>query len=578
MIDVFPLALGGNTFGWTSDEPTSQTVLDAYVGGGGNFIDTADGYSAWAPGNSGGESETIIGNWTASRGNRADIVIGTKVSQHPAFRGLAASNVHAAVDASLHRLQTDYIDVYYAHFDDASVPLEETVEAFDELRTAGKIREVGVSNYSPERLQEWINIATRRGFALPVALQPHYNLVKRSGYETGLAPVVAAHGLGVVPYFALASGFLTGKYRSEADLRGASREQMANAYMSAEGLAVVEVLDRVARARAVAIRQSPSPGSEAGPVSQRRSRAPEPSISCRRCSRPRRSSSLSRSGRSSTRCPRTSTADGVPRSAPGAQLRRTIALPVQPNRSESTETKGTALTTKTVLIIGGTSGMGRAVADLAAARGDVAIVAGRSQKRVDRVAGEIGGTARGVVIDLTDEHSIKDAVESVGAVDHLVLAAAALTYAPFAELSIDDAKAVFENKFWGYYRAVSIIAPKLPQDGSITIFSGVAADRPAPGTVAVTAVNAALEGLTRSLAVELAPIRVNSISPGTVDTEAYDHMTADEKAKSFEEQGKALLVGRVGRPEDIASTVVHLIDNGYTTASNVHVDGGARLV
>lgn len=236
------------------------------------------------------------------------------------------------------------------------------------------------------------------------------------------------------------------------------------------------------------------------------------------------------------------------------------------------------MTTKTVLIVGGTSGMGRAVADLVAARGDVAIVAGRSQERVDRVAKEIGGTARGVVMDLTDESSIKQAVETVGSIDHLVLAAAALIYAPFAELSLDDAKAVFENKFWGYYRAVSIVAPELPEDASITIFSGVAVDRPAPGTVAVTAVNAALEGLTRSLAVELAPIRVNSISPGTVDTEAYNHMSADEKAKSFEEQGKALLVGRVGRPEDIASTVVHLIDNGYTTASNVHVDGGARLV
>ncbi len=180
-----PLALGGNTFGWTSDEPTSLAVLDAFVAGGGNFIDTADGYSAWAPGNSGGESETIIGTWMASRRNRADVVIGTKVSQHPEFRGLAASNVRAAADASLQRLRTDYIDVYYAHFDDDSVPLEETVEAFDGLRTAGKIREVGVSNYSPERLQEWIDIAIRRGFALPVALQPHYNLVKRTATRPG---------------------------------------------------------------------------------------------------------------------------------------------------------------------------------------------------------------------------------------------------------------------------------------------------------------------------------------------------------------------------------------------------------
>lgn len=252
-IEVFPLALGGNVFGFTSDEATSHAVLDAYVAGGGNFIDTADLYSAWVSGNSGGESETIIGTWAASRRNRSDVVIETKVSQHPAFRGLAASNIRAAADASLRRLQTDYIDVYYAHYDDPSVPLEETVAAFDALRTAGKIREVGVSNYSPARLQEWIDIATRRGFALPVALQPHYNLVERAWYETGLAPVVAAHELAVVPYFALASGFLTGKYRTRADLRGAVRGQMVNRYMSPRGLAVVEVLDRIAAAREVAI-------------------------------------------------------------------------------------------------------------------------------------------------------------------------------------------------------------------------------------------------------------------------------------------------------------------------------------
>jgi len=252
-IEVFPLALGGNTFGWTSDESTSHAVLDGFVDGGGNFIDTADGYSAWAPGNSGGESETIIGRWLASGRNRSQVVLGTKVSQHPSFRGLSASNVHAAADASLTRLQTDYIDVYYAHFDDPDVPLEETVEAFDELRSAGKIREVGVSNYSGERLAEWIAIAERRGFAAPVALQPHYNLVRRASYEAELAPIVTAHGLGVVPYFALASGFLTGKYRSAKDLKGASREQMAHAYMSEAGLAVVDVLDRIARDRGVEV-------------------------------------------------------------------------------------------------------------------------------------------------------------------------------------------------------------------------------------------------------------------------------------------------------------------------------------
>ncbi|MTE24158.1 aldo/keto reductase [Microbacterium sp. ZXX196] len=247
-IEVFPLALGGNTFGWTSDRDTSFAVLDAYLAGGGNFIDTADAYSAWAPGNAGGESETIIGAWLAARGHREDVVIGTKVSQHPEFRGLAAKNVAAAADASLQRLGTDYIDVYYAHFDDADTPLEETVAAFDALVTAGKVRAVAVSNYAPERIDEWFRIAREGGYALPVALQPHYNLVHRRDFEGALADVAARENLAVVPYFALASGFLTGKYRTREDLAGASREQMANGYFSEEGLAVVATLDDIAAA------------------------------------------------------------------------------------------------------------------------------------------------------------------------------------------------------------------------------------------------------------------------------------------------------------------------------------------
>jgi aryl-alcohol dehydrogenase-like predicted oxidoreductase len=245
-LDVFPLALGGNTFGWTSDEATSHAVLDAFSAHGGNFIDTADGYSAWAPGNSGGESETIIGTWLKARGNREQTVVGTKVSQHPEFRGLAASNVHAAADASLARLGTDYIDLYYAHFDDESVALEETVGAFNDLVVAGKVRYVGVSNYSAARIEEWIAIAAANGYALPVALQPHYNLVHREPFERELAPVVAAHRLGVMPYFALASGFLTGKYRTREDLAGTAREGMAGGYFSDEGLAVVSALDEIA--------------------------------------------------------------------------------------------------------------------------------------------------------------------------------------------------------------------------------------------------------------------------------------------------------------------------------------------
>jgi aryl-alcohol dehydrogenase-like predicted oxidoreductase len=247
-LDVFPLALGGNTFGWTSDEATSREVLDAFVADGGNFIDTADGYSAWVSGNSGGESETIIGRWMADRGNRDSMVIGTKVSQHPEFKGLAASNVRAAADASLARLGTDRIDLYYAHFDDASVPLEETVSAFNDLVIAGKVRYTAVSNYSAERIDEWISIAKKNGYALPVAVQPHYNLVHRQPFEREIAPVATAHDLGVVPYYALASGFLTGKYRTAADLTASVRGGGLASYLSQEGLAVISALDTIATA------------------------------------------------------------------------------------------------------------------------------------------------------------------------------------------------------------------------------------------------------------------------------------------------------------------------------------------
>lgn len=247
-LDVFPLALGGNTFGWTSDEATSHAVLDAFVAQSGNFIDTADGYSAWVPGNTGGESETIIGNWMRAAGNRADIVVATKVSQHPDFKGLAASNVAAAADASLKRLGTDYIDLYYAHFDDEATPLEETVAAFNDLVVAGKVRNVAVSNYTAARVAQWIDIAKANGFALPVALQPHYNLVHRAQFEGEYLPVVEENALGVVPYYGLASGFLTGKYRSKDDLDGAARGGAVAGYLTDEGFGVLSVLDEVAAA------------------------------------------------------------------------------------------------------------------------------------------------------------------------------------------------------------------------------------------------------------------------------------------------------------------------------------------
>ncbi|NUS29208.1 MAG: aldo/keto reductase, partial [Streptomyces sp.] len=176
-LEVFPLSLGGNVFGWTADEAQSFAVLDAYAAAGGNFVDTADSYSAWIEGNSGGESETIIGRWTKARGNRDDVVIATKVSQHPEFQGLTAANIKAAADASLRRLGTDHIDLYYTHFDKPEVPVEEIIGALDELVRAGKVRHIAASNISAERLEKSLAFSEREGLARYVALQPHYNLV-----------------------------------------------------------------------------------------------------------------------------------------------------------------------------------------------------------------------------------------------------------------------------------------------------------------------------------------------------------------------------------------------------------------
>jgi len=252
-LQIFPLNLGGNVFGWTADKQASFAILDAFVAGGGNFIDTADAYSAWVPGNTGGESELIIGEWMNARGNRADVVVTTKVSQHPDFSGLAYDNVIEAADASLTRLGTDYIDLYHAHFDDENTPLEETVKAFSDLVHAGKVRNIGVSNYSADRIDQWFEIAERDGYVKPVALQPHYNLVHRATYERELAPVATARGLAVTPYFSLASGFLTGKYRTEADLAASVRGGGSKGHLTPEGLGVVNALAGIAEARGVAI-------------------------------------------------------------------------------------------------------------------------------------------------------------------------------------------------------------------------------------------------------------------------------------------------------------------------------------
>ncbi|MBV9491274.1 MAG: aldo/keto reductase, partial [Verrucomicrobia bacterium] len=215
-LDVFPLALGGNVFGWTANEQESAAVLDAYVAAGGNFIDTADMYSEWAPGNSGGESEAIIGRWMKARGNRDRVSIATKVGKLSRLSGLSAKTIRIGAEASLQRLQTDRIDLYYAHADDPETPLEETLGAFDALVREGKVRYIGASNYTAPRLAEALAVSKRHGFARFVALQQHYNLMERREYEGELATVVQREGLSSVPYFALAKGFLTGKYRPDA--------------------------------------------------------------------------------------------------------------------------------------------------------------------------------------------------------------------------------------------------------------------------------------------------------------------------------------------------------------------------
>ncbi|HEU0257682.1 MAG TPA: aldo/keto reductase [Microbacteriaceae bacterium] len=250
-LDVFPLALGGNVFGWTADRDESFRILDAFVDGGGTLVDTADSYSHWVPGHTGGESETIVGQWLAARRPR-NVVVATKVSQHPQFRGLSAATVRRAAEASLRRLGVPAIDLYFAHFDDPQTPLEETVRAFDALVTDGLVRRVAVSNYSAARIREWLAIADRLGAARPVAIQPHYNLVHRNEVEGSIIPLAEEEHLALLPYAGLASGFLTGKYRTTDPAGQASpRAQGAAKYATAQGLAVLDVLDRVAAAHGV---------------------------------------------------------------------------------------------------------------------------------------------------------------------------------------------------------------------------------------------------------------------------------------------------------------------------------------
>jgi len=252
-IDVLPLSLGGNVFGWTADRDESFAILDAFVAGGGDFIDTADGYSAWVPGNTGGDSERLIGEWLASR-RPSGVVVATKVSQHPEFQGLSATTVRAAAEASLQRLGVDALDLYYAHFDDENVPLEETVAAFGRLVTDGSVKYTAVSNYRPDRIREWIRIADELGVARPVAIQPHYNLVHRNEVEETIVPLAEEFEMSLVPYFALAKGFLTGKYRStDAAGHASPRAEGAAVYATTQGLQIIDSLEGIGQTHGVSI-------------------------------------------------------------------------------------------------------------------------------------------------------------------------------------------------------------------------------------------------------------------------------------------------------------------------------------
>jgi aryl-alcohol dehydrogenase-like predicted oxidoreductase len=248
--EVPVICLGGNVYGWTVPEAEAFRQLDVALDVGLNFVDTADVYSRWVPGNKGGDSETIIGKWFAKTGKRKDVILATKVGMEmgEGKEGLKAAYIHQAVEDSLQRLHTDYIDVYQAHRDDSEPAMEETLGAFDELVKQGKVRYIGASNYSGARLAEALETSRTHGFASYVSLQPHYNLVERQVYESDLLPVVEKYHVGVIPYFSLAAGFLTGKYRSQRDTEKAARGSMVQKYLNDWGFGVVAALNEVANA------------------------------------------------------------------------------------------------------------------------------------------------------------------------------------------------------------------------------------------------------------------------------------------------------------------------------------------
>jgi aryl-alcohol dehydrogenase-like predicted oxidoreductase len=246
-LEIVPLVLGGNVFGWTIDEAQSFEVLDAFVDRGFNCIDTADVYSTWMPGHQGGESETIIGKWFARSGKRNNVVLATKVGMEmkSGSKGLAKKYILEEVEQSLKRLRTDHIDLYQSHIDDESTPLEETLEAYGRLIEQGKVRVIGASNYKGARLVEALELAEKSGLPAYRALQPEYNLYARKGYEEDLAPVAAKYGIGVIPYFSLAAGFLTGKYQSLDDTKDAKRGTRVTKYFDERGMRILKALKDV---------------------------------------------------------------------------------------------------------------------------------------------------------------------------------------------------------------------------------------------------------------------------------------------------------------------------------------------
>lgn len=248
-LHVAPLAFGGNVFGWTVDERTSFQLLDSFLDAGFNLVDTADSYSRWVPGHQGGESETIIGKWMKTRGNRDKVIVATKVGSDmgQGKKDLSKDWILREVEASLQRLQTDYIDLYQSHWDDLTTPVEETLEAYAQLVKQGKVRVIGASNLSPDRLQESLQVSGSKGFPRYQSLQPNYNLYDRKDYETGFEPICQKEHLGVIPYFSLASGFLAGKYRSEKDLEGRARGGFVKKYLNDRGYKILDALDSVSK-------------------------------------------------------------------------------------------------------------------------------------------------------------------------------------------------------------------------------------------------------------------------------------------------------------------------------------------